>query len=167
VIAARRAPLPEVLALDLKKVGEVGPARQTQLDLDRLPEVVPDPDGLPHPVADEPVTADGQTLRGDAVELGIGGEERRGVVVDLPRGEHNGPGPSDREHESVEVAGVLVIEARHRALDDVPQRVGQHERRPLQDLDRARGEVDLGSLLLDLLLGSGHVAAPISITVFT
>src|SRR2546423_733655 len=119
VFAHELAALRDPLLLHLEQVREVDPARQADPKANRLGPVRLDPDPLPEPLTDEPVSGDRERALRDPLERRIRHVERSAVVVDAARGEdRRGPLP-DSQDEAVEVASVLVEEAGDRPFADV------------------------------------------------
>ena len=127
--------------LDLEQVGEVVVDRQPELDLERLVEVALELEPLVESVADEAQPAQADAVRLEVVEPRVGQEELRRVVVDGPAAQDEERRPVDRQRPAAQEPGVGVDEPADRALRDVPDRVGVHERAALEHGDRVRPEL--------------------------
>jgi hypothetical protein len=127
--------------LDLEQVGEVSTGVDADEQVDRLVVVVEEGQFLAEPVADR-APADHRELRVDVHRAGAGDqEEPRLEVVEIVDGQRTEPLAVDREYPGRDVPGVEREETGRvggRRVD-VTTRVADHERVPLQDLDKAIG----------------------------
>ncbi len=92
-------------------------------------------------VADEPKPPQADAVGLEPVEPRVGEEELSRVVVDGAGPQNEKRSPIDGQRPSAQKPGVGMDEAADRALRDIPDRVGVHERAALEHRDRVGAEL--------------------------